>query len=68
MATQEEIKVGSIVTSHAAMFSGATGLVLAYPSRAAFVDGANPPAADIYWFKGKYIDWEYIDYLKVLVY
>ena len=65
MATQEEIKVGSIVTSHAAMFSGATGLVLAYPSRAG---RRTPPAADIYWFKGKYIDWEYIDYLKVLVY
>ena len=65
MATQGEIKVGSIVTSHAAMCSGATGLVLAYPSRA----GPRTPAtADIYWFKGKYIDWEYIDYLKVLVY
>jgi len=56
MATQKEIKVGSIVLSGA---GPRTGIVLAFM--------LGRLAAHIYWFKGKYIDWYYIDCLKVLV-
>ena len=41
-----------------------TGIVLAYPSRPGHGDAA---AVDIYWFKYKFADWAYIDYLDVLV-
>jgi len=64
MARQKEIRVGSIVYSAAAARSW-TGIVLAYPSR--LEDHAAMPAVDIYWFKYKLTDWEYIDYLDVLV-
>ena len=63
MATQEKIRVGSIVQC-----SCGTGIVLAYPSpRARQLIAAGAPSADVYWFKGKYTDWEYISYLEVLV-
>jgi len=42
-----------------------TGIVLAYPSR--LEQHFARPAVDIYWFKYKRADWEYIDYLDVLV-
>jgi len=61
MATQKEIRVGSIVYSGTTSTSR-TGIVLhlARPR--------SPRTADIYWFKYKRTDWEYIDYLEVLVY
>jgi len=62
MATQEEIRVGSIVALQ--LLQPAAGIVLAYPSRHGHGDAAT---VDIYWFKYKFADWAYIDYLDVLV-
>ena len=69
MATQKEIRVGSVVLDGG--FYG-TGIVLAYPAaprqgRAVGRAPGTEEAADIYWFNRKIIDWEYISYLDVLV-
>ena len=71
MAAQKEIRVGSIAQVYA--YSGApttAGIVLAKlrPARAKLRPLRAPPSVEIYWFKGKYITWEYIDCLEVLVY
>ena len=60
MATLKEIRVGSIVYSGTTSTSR-TGIVL-------HLAPVRPRTADIYWFKYKRTDWEYIDYLEVLVY
>jgi len=60
MATQEEIRVGSIVLGPR---RHALGVVVARSSRHQLLHGA----ADIYWFTKKRIVWEYISYLEVLV-
>ena len=61
MATQEEIRVGSIVLGRRWNWAPPTGVVIASPSTYAYA------AADIYWFTKKRIVWEYISYLEVLV-
>ena len=67
MATQEEIRVGSIVQFQTRRLGiTACGIVLAYPSLVQ--RGLQPGGqADVYWFKEKITDWEYISYLEVLV-
>ena len=63
MATQKEIRVGSIVQFQTRHLDDpeSCGIVLAYPSL------QHRQLADVYWFKEKYTDWEYISYLEVLV-
>jgi len=65
MATQKEIRVGSIVSVHRNTWDRSTGVVVASPSHHS--PPPHPPAADIYWFTKKRIVWEYISYLEVLV-
>jgi len=62
MATQEEIRVGSIVYCGEAP-QGRTGIVLDTTRRSTF-----SRTADIYWLKERLRGWAYIYYLDVLVY
>jgi len=68
MATQEEIKVGSIVSVSLLDVRASAGIVVAYPGRPRRPAAPRRAArADVYWFKSKLTDWEYISYLEVLV-
>ena len=69
MAPQKEIRVGSIVQSpdrQRAVGARSCGIVLAYPSQPRTRE-LGRVVADVYWFKKKITDWEYISYLEVLV-
>ena len=62
MATQEEIRVGSIVIST----SDNLGLVLRLPSCPSKICGARWKVA-VYWLTSKRKGWDYAVHLKVLV-
>jgi len=62
MPTQKELRVGSIVECR-----NCVGIVVAVAGPAAHRRHDVVASADVYYFKEKYIDWEYIRDLEVLV-
>jgi len=63
MATQKEIRVGSIVRSSMTL-SQDVGIVIAIPSKQLYAN--SPASGDIYWFSSKEMRADYIQCLIVV--